>query len=127
MEYALWAQSNVICYDSAHLPLSSGSHQRHTCHCPRFQMTVPKGHTPFTEWLWLEYEEFTMSMSILIEDGILTIHSTTCMNDGKPCQECQKLTMKLPITHIQDQMNRDIPESTPYKYLGMRQMVELLQ
>src|SRR5258707_15538222 len=58
--------ANVICYDSAHLPLSSGSHQRHTCHCPRFQMTVPKGHTPFTEWLWLEYEEFTMSMSILI-------------------------------------------------------------
>ena len=34
--------------------------------------------------------------------------------------------MKLPIPHIQDQMNQDIPESTPYKYLGMRQMVELL-
>src|SRR5258708_13351293 len=88
--------ANVICYDSAHLPLSSGSHQRHTCHCPRFQMTVPKGHTPFTEWLWLEYEEFTMSMTILIKDGILTIHSTTCMNDDKPFPQCSKSQRTIP-------------------------------
>ena len=96
------------------------------CQCPRFQVTVPEGRTPFTEWLWLEYEEFGMSMSILVEDGKLTIQSATCLNDHEPCWECQKLKMRFPITHIQDRMNQDLPENTPYKYLGMKQMVELL-
>ncbi len=79
------SDSNIICYDSAHPPLSSSAHQRHTCHCPRIQVTVLEGHTPFMEWPWLEYEEFVMSTSILIENGILTIHSTICMDDGEPC------------------------------------------
>src|SRR5260370_34988873 len=76
---------NVICYDSACLPLSSGAHQGHTHHCLGFQVTVPEGHTPFMKWLWLVYEEFMMSMRLPIENGILTIHSTTCKDDGEPC------------------------------------------
>ncbi len=42
---------------------------------------MPEGRTPFTEWPWLEFEEFAMSMSILVEDRILTIQSATSGND----------------------------------------------
>src|SRR5260221_14746721 len=69
------SESDPICCDSPHLSPHSGpcTHQ-----CPRFNVTVPEGWTPFMEWPWLEYEGMAMSMTILIENGILTICSATC-------------------------------------------------
>ena len=118
------SESDPICCDSPHLSPHSGpcTHQ-----CPRFNVTVPEGWTPFMEWPWLEYEGMAMSMTILIENGILTICSATCTWDGKPCQECQKLKSRLPISRIQDYSIQGVPESTPYKFLSMRQMVKLLR
>src|SRR5260370_4825980 len=64
----------IHCYSPHLLPHSGAcTHQ-----CPGFDVTVPKGQTPFMEWLWLEYEGMATSMTIFIENGILTIHSATC-------------------------------------------------
>src|SRR5258708_10942401 len=94
--------SNIICCDSSCPPCRPVVHQEQTHCCLRFQVIVPEGRTPFTEWPWLEFEEFAMSMSILVEDRILTIQSATCLNDHQPCHECQKLKMKFPIACTQD-------------------------
>ena len=104
---------------------SSGAHQE--CTCPGLQVTVPEGQTLFTVWPWLEYEEMAMSTSVLIENRILTLWSMTCMRDGAPCHECQRLKRQLPIDHIQEWIIHSIPECTPYKFLHMNRMVELLR
>ena len=84
-------------------PLSGlGVHQWHAHYCPGFQVNMLDGQTPFVEWPWLEYEHFAMSMSVLLENGTLTLYASTCTNDGQHCQECQNLKRKLPITCIQD-------------------------
>ena len=49
---------------------------------------------------------------------------TSNMDYGKPCWECQR--MKLLIVCIQYWLSQDVPKSTPYKYLSMRCMAELL-
>src|SRR6266436_9703257 len=51
----------------------------------------------------------------------------TCMRDGAPCHECQRLKRWLPINHIQEWIIHGIPECTPYKFLHMNRMVELLR
>ncbi|KAF8319554.1 uncharacterized protein EI90DRAFT_2940187, partial [Cantharellus anzutake] len=58
---------------------------------------------------------------------MLTIYSATCTRDGNPCHECRKLKQQLPIACIQDRISQGVPESTPYKYLGMRRLIELLR
>ena len=121
------SESDPICYDY-HKPLPSpGTHLKDTHDCPGFEVTVPEGWSPFMEWPWLEYEGMAMSTSILIENGKLTIHSATCMGNGDPCQECQKSRLRLPLACIQGQITQGIPKSTPYQYLSMWQMVDLLR
>src|SRR5258708_19587842 len=87
-----------------HLSPSSGAHQE--CTCPGLQVTIPEGQTPFTVWPWLEYEEMAMSTSVLIENGILTLRSMTCMRNEAPSHQSHRLKSQLPINHIQ---NRIIP------------------
>ncbi|KAF8325390.1 uncharacterized protein EI90DRAFT_2976367 [Cantharellus anzutake] len=99
--------------------------------CQGIRIDVPEGRSPFLEWPWKEQAELAMAWDIHTKNGILTLHAPTCLQltlwVNEPCQECQLLQNNQRLCHIQDRIHRGIPKTTPYKYLGMSGLIEILR
>ncbi|KAF8331049.1 uncharacterized protein EI90DRAFT_3199739 [Cantharellus anzutake] len=99
--------------------------------CQGIRIDVPEGRSPFLEWPWKEQAELAMAWDIHTKNGILTLHAPTCLQltlrVNEPCRECQLLQNNQRLCRIQDRIHRGVPETTPYKYLGMSGLIEILR
>src|SRR5258707_12603762 len=94
--------------------------------CQGVTVDIPEGKNLYLEWPWKEQAELVMAWDIWVDSGILNLYATTCLRStsrgDEPCRECQSLQNNRRLCHIQDTIHRAVPETAPYRYLGMSRL-----
>ncbi|KAF8330036.1 uncharacterized protein EI90DRAFT_2996770 [Cantharellus anzutake] len=99
--------------------------------CPGVKVIMPEGMTPFREWPWLMQEELAALVTVVIKTGVLTLYAPGCLGFSvradRPCEECQSRINHSWLLRVQRHIQNGLPETTPYKHLGMAKLLEVLR
>ena len=99
--------------------------------CPGLRIDLPEGMNACLEWPWKEQAELAMAWDIKVKGNVLTIYAPTCLQStpyaNRPCHDCKTMQCNQMLGHIQDQIYKDVPETTSYKYLSTSRLIRLLR
>ena len=91
----------------------------------------PEGTSAYLEWPWKQQVELMMAWDIKVKGNVLTIYAPTYLHStpyvNKPCHKCKIIGHNQTLGCIQDWIYKDVPETTPYKYLSTSRLIELLR